>query len=151
MKTTFLSQIAAEQLREPSNIISITDDADRAEFSVEHKRILRLQFDDVDGYVGSDGLTVFSLDQARRIHEFVNECYGEDIVVHCHAGMSRSAAVAKFIADKREYRLDMRAPCIGTSAYYNRHVYKTLNALYGDSLAAYYADVEQQQRMNGGW
>ena len=146
---TFLSAVGASKVGEPSNVISIGSKGDWYAFACEHKRVLRLEFDDVEGFVGSDGFSVFSHVEARKIHAFVAECAGEPILVHCQAGMSRSAAVAKFLSDKRGYTLDLSPPCFGIVNYYNRHVYGTLNLADADSLSAYYAEMELADRLRG--
>lgn len=146
---TFLSALDASKVVEPTNVISIGSKGDWYAFACEHKRVLRLEFDDVEGFVGSDGFTVFSHIEARQIHAFIEQCAGEPIIVHCQAGMSRSAAVAKFIADKRWYTLDMSPPCLGTDRFYNRHVYRALNLQDAGSLSAYYAEMELADRVRG--
>ncbi|MFU5758931.1 protein-tyrosine phosphatase family protein, partial [Pseudomonas aeruginosa] len=52
--------------------------------------------------------------ELRRLAEEViriERSEDEPIIVHCQAGMSRSAAVAKFLADKRGYTLNLSKPC----------------------------------------
>lgn len=146
---TFLSAVDASHIGEPTNVISIGSKGDWYAFACEHKRVLRLEFDDVEGFVGSDGYDVFTHVDARKVHEFVSQCGGEPIVVHCQAGMSRSAAVAKFISDKRGYTLDLSPPCLGTIDHYNRHVYGALNLADADSLSNYYAEMELSDRLRG--
>ncbi|MDY1450888.1 hypothetical protein SOK13_34450, partial [Pseudomonas aeruginosa] len=87
-EVTFLSAVDASRIETPSNVISIGSKGDWYAFACDHKRVLRLEFDDVDGYLGSDGFRVFSHIDAKKIHDFVNECGDEPIIVHCQAGMS---------------------------------------------------------------
>ncbi|HHM7274529.1 TPA: hypothetical protein ACRNPD_003550 [Pseudomonas aeruginosa] len=148
-EVTFLSAVDASKVEIPSNVISIGSKGDWYAFACDHKRVLRMEFDDVDGYVGSDGFRVFSHIDAKQIHDFVNECGDESIIVHCQAGMSRSAAVAKFLADKRGYTLNLSKPCLGTTQFYNRHVYGTLNLNDAESMSAYYAEMELADRLRG--
>ena len=145
----FFSAVDASKVEEPAFVISIGSPGDWYAFACDHHKVLRLEFDDVEGFVGSDGFRVFSHIEAKQIHDFVKSCDGADILVHCQAGMSRSAAVAKFISDKRGYSLDLSPPCLGTEAYYNRHVYGTLNLADADSLSSYYAELELADRLRG--
>lgn len=83
-------------------------------------------------------------------HPAVEQAGGDEpIIVHCQAGMSRSAAVAKFLADKRGYTLNLSKPCLGTTQFYNRHVYGTLNLNDAESMSAYYAELELADRLRG--
>ena len=146
---TFLSQNLAESLVGPVNMISVVGHGDpEPDFRAEHN-LLAMQFDDVEGFIGSGGFKVFSHIEARRIIEFVTSLDGAPLVVHCQAGMSRSAAIAKFCADFMGYKLDLRKPCIGTLDFYNRHVYGTLNMTRADNLKSYYAELELLDRLNG--
>jgi predicted protein tyrosine phosphatase len=83
--------------------------------------VLRLEFHDVNSAVGE--YTVFSEEDALRIIEFVRKAQEnlcEGILVHCHAGISRSAAVAKWIAE--QYNL----PFNHNYELYNKMIYRTL-------------------------
>ena len=83
--------------------------------------VLRLEFDDID--MPEEPFTMFSEQQARDVIEFAKMCHGEGvegILVHCHAGVSRSAAIAKWIADR--YQL----PFPNKYMLYNKHVHTTL-------------------------
>ncbi len=51
--------------------------------------ILRLQFDDVE-----DGNDVITIDDAKKIHSFIEANKNRKIIVHCDAGISRSAGIA---------------------------------------------------------
>ena len=78
----------------PYIIISITDvGAERVGFrkNVFLKDVLRVSFEDVD----TDGVHAITDDDARKIVRFVNKWKKqvELIVIHCEAGMSRSAGV----------------------------------------------------------
>lgn len=98
-----------EQHDDECAMISISDPRmgyDSAPFcSKENKvvEILRLKFSDADrpgrdvyGYdAGVDDL--MSDDDARMVAEFVAKYRGQNIIVHCDAGISRSAGVAAAI------------------------------------------------------
>ena len=85
------------------------------------ERVLRITFDDID--VEQEPYQMFSAEQAREVIEFVQDCTlsGIDgILVHCNAGISRSAGIAKWIAER--YLL----PFPSGYSLYNKHVYRTL-------------------------
>lgn len=115
--------------------IAITDYYAQSRFSrsVYPAKSLFLQFDDVerehDGYIPIDQK------QAEQIAKFIRMIYADEyvhtIVVHCEAGISRSAGVAAAILkwwigddspifDNNYYRLNMRCYRM------------VLNALFGD-------------------
>lgn len=65
---------------------------------------------------------------ARKVVRFLNHYSAQDlafdVVVHCHAGVSRSAAVAQFVADRYGARIDNANP--STSAA-NKRMLRLLN------------------------
>jgi hypothetical protein len=102
-KLIVLSQVLAE-LFEPNGraiCISITDPGQPpAVLSERFDAILRLSFSDIrdDGPVS--GPVLFSRADAARVLDFVNKAAAaEIIVVHCLAGISRSAGVALALAE----------------------------------------------------
>lgn len=120
----FCSQKAAQD-RQPWggwSIISITNSGDApANLKEGWAQVLRLEFDDIDAE--EEPLTLFSEQHARCVIQFVRECHKkeiEGILVHCMAGVSRSAAVAKWIADR--YQLPFNEKYM----LYNKHVHKVL-------------------------
>lgn len=119
----FTSQKAAESKASWGNwaVISITSSGTSTQLQKGWLDVLRLEFDDIVEY--EEPYKLFSEGQARQITEFVMRCNAEDaegLVVHCNAGVSRSAAVAKWISEK--YGLGF------PHAYdkYNRYVYRLL-------------------------
>lgn len=103
-------------------------------------KILRLEFHDADGsgrsidsriaaIVDSNQLSLFTEQQAIEILDFLklHQDTHTNVIVHCEGGISRSAAVSKFIA--QIYNLDFPE---GYSLY-NRHVYSTLLRVHGGS------------------
>ena len=82
--------------------ISIADpDADPAKVSANFVAILRLQFTDILEK-GDPSDVLFSDDHARAIREFIDRWpEATRIVVHCHAGISRSPGVALGLCDIR--------------------------------------------------
>lgn len=108
--------------------------------------IIRLLFDDIEP--PACGMTLFSVEDARRLIDKL-DASNSDTIVHCAAGMSRSAAIAKWLSDYRGYDLWMHPKGIGTERYYNKHVYKTMCAADGQDMASYYEDLERCDRMMG--
>jgi len=86
--------------------------------------LLRLEFDDID--VEEEPYILFCESQAEKIIDFVEKARDsqkvEGILVHCQAGISRSAAVAKWIAER--YQL----PFPSKYMLYNKHVYRVLRS-----------------------
>ena len=83
--------------------------------------VLRLEFHDVDAAFGE--YTVFSESNAKSIIEFARKAHEgacEGIMVHCKAGISRSAAVAKWIAERYEL------PFNHGYMLYNKLIYRML-------------------------
>jgi len=103
-------------------VISVTSAiASPADLQEGWTHVLRLAFDDID--VPEEPYVLFSEQQARSVIEFAAMCHGEKIegiLVHCSAGISRSAAIAKWIADR--YQL----PFNDKYMLYNKHVHTTL-------------------------
>lgn len=86
----------------PTYVISITTPGDpQANIHPEHsgtiKAVLRLAFDDVE----ADEPRAITTDQAMQIKNFINNHWEEiaksDLLVHCGAGISRSAGAAAAI------------------------------------------------------
>ena len=132
----FVSQRQAEQMRPPDAalMISITDPA-RAEANIGAgwKAVLRISFDDVDEitFPGQDvHLKKISADQAADIVDFIerNDCGCKRIVIHCRHGISRSAAVAKAVAEACD------APFPSDYTEYNRFVYQALRSAFRSAL-----------------
>lgn len=131
----FLSRSQAEsfarkQQPRPFAMISITDpDSKPANIARTHQGLLRFQFDDVyeevkDCKAGQipdllpDDLPLIihgeewvDANHAKRILEFIKNISNRegdlDLVVHCEGGISRSAAIAAFVADKYSATLEM--------------------------------------------
>lgn len=90
--------------------------------------VLRLQFDDIDvadpEFQADKSCVMFNEDHAKQIIEFVTAAKAsgqvEGIMVHCLAGISRSAAVAKWIAEQHGL------PFSDSYSLYNRHIYRVL-------------------------
>jgi len=149
--TAFISKREAQEYHEPilSNkrvLISLTtpgeaDDRPHSSYckpAVLHddtwKDVLRLQFHDKDpNHTNPEeacGYRLFSDQDAIKILNFLKlhqeDC--KEAIVHCEAGISRSAAVAKFIS----IIYSLRFP--ENYSVYNKHVFSTLMRIYGESL-----------------
>lgn len=124
-------------------MISIVEpNEERPDFS-KWKHVLKLSFHDTDAHANGgetwavnplpDGnYTSFSIAHAAEIIKFLDNLPDDvyEVYVHCHAGISRSTAVARFIADKYvlknfDYRYSL----------YNRRVYSMLRDI--NSAIAY--------------
>jgi predicted protein tyrosine phosphatase len=113
-------------------VISIADvGADDARLQQGWHDVLRLGFDDIDH---DDGEYVLCDEfHARAIIEFVERCNDEKvegILVHCNAGISRSAAVAKWISERHGLNFPAEYD------QYNKHVYITLIEAYMLKISA---------------
>src|SRR5512143_2901897 len=106
-RVLFLSQARAEAMRAPRRaaLVSITD-PDRAEAMPRDgwSATLRLAFDDIDPVSFPDDyedMRAITDEQALTLAAFVRRVSGSctRLVVHCRYGVSRSAAVAKAIAE----------------------------------------------------
>lgn len=86
----------------PWAAISITDPGFKQPKISEENRVdlLRLEFDDVE--LPRDSFIVISNEQALQIWNFVDQLWDKIdlLMVHCHAGISRSTAVCKAISSK---------------------------------------------------
>jgi len=67
---------------------------------VNRSYMIRLGFDDISR--PKPGLTEMDIEQAKSIWDFVDQIWNEVdlLVIHCNAGMCRSPAVARAIAEK---------------------------------------------------
>jgi predicted protein tyrosine phosphatase len=88
--------------REREICISIADpDAEPAQLSSDFVAVLNLSFTDIIER-GEPSDVLFSEDHARAIREFIDAWPdAKRIVVHCHAGVSRSPGVALGLCDIR--------------------------------------------------
>jgi len=121
----FTSQARAEYLRPlpGEGIISITGSGyPRARLRRGWTRVLRLVFDDIERPFFN--AVHFDLEHAGKIIAWLEKVEGrvEKVFVHCHAGKSRSGAVAKFIAEKYDLSGGVRV-----YEYHNRRVYRILS------------------------
>lgn len=92
--------------------------------------VIKLEFDDVVSFSPRLKLIPFDTKMANDLLSFIKAHEGEEFVVHCDAGMSRSVAVACFLRDDLEY--DAAFYAIDTDKYRNVTIMNALRrAHYG--------------------
>lgn len=136
MKIRIMSREEAEDTTPDLSqaLISITDPKSRpADIKRGWYSVLAIQFHDIDmtkqisPFLRADILNSFTImtrEQAQSVVGFVEMVRADGvtgIVCHCEAGISRSAAVAKWIAD--HYHLPPLGPAVRA---HNRYVYQLL-------------------------
>lgn len=134
----FISRLKAESLsaRNDMAVISITEpEADPAALSCQEDRILRLVFHDVDpGSKTETCWTLFDPAHAEQVLRFVRRVHADpqefDLVIHCRAGISRSAALALFASADTGCEFP-RKPFAGLA---NKYMLTTLENMTGMSL-----------------
>lgn len=120
-------------------VISIGDPGeDMPSFAVEPIDVLRIECNDIP-----DGIAIEDLDntykqfdwtQARKILQFEHRYKDQPIIVHCHAGISRSKAVALYLGSCCKRIIDTSKPCNYDGSYhgYNQWIYRQLEIAHVD-------------------
>ncbi|BAO28300.1 hypothetical protein [Sulfuritalea hydrogenivorans] len=134
----FISRLKAESLpaRNDLAVISITEpEADPAALAFHEDVILRLVFHDVDpGAETETRWTLFDPSHADQVIRFVRRLHADseylDLIIHCRAGISRSAALALFVAADTGCEFPRR-PFAGLA---NKHMLIVLEQMTGTSL-----------------
>jgi len=132
MKVVYVSRATVENIdwrvgKQPV-LISITENPlDPVNIKPVWDQVLRMYFDDINFYRVSEEhhdnlqkqFICFNEKHAKEILEFIHKIEGQwDIfVVHCEAGISRSAAVAKFIAEKYNLRFNQEYKLYNSTVY----------------------------------
>lgn len=133
---TFLSKLWMGRIDKPTVIISIGDPKESLpELACDPIDLLRIEVDDVTEDLGPE-YRMFDWHDARKILEFEHRYKDHDIVVHCAAGISRSPAVALFLADHTGRILDLCKPCSGDYSHHNKWVYRQLQITRIDLLSS---------------
>jgi predicted protein tyrosine phosphatase len=134
----FTSQLSACERASWRNwvVISITDiNFADAPLQPGWLDVLRLRFDDISEISDDEYVRIGDV-QARAIIQFVRRMHDdsrvEGILVHCWAGVSRSAAVAKWISERYGLSFPADHEC------YNKHVYNLLRSEH--SLVGYWKE-----------
>lgn len=123
---TYMSRLDAQKLDTPQNLISILCPGNDATYKVKNHNHLRIRCHDITDYIS--GYTLFDHIMANKILNFVNQLDSNaHLVIHCEAGISRSAAVAKFLIDKKNFKHEPLFDKQIDFSCYNSHVYGTLN------------------------
>lgn len=70
-------------------------------FKENHPNVLNLEFDDVskDRVFGDIHAYAITEEQAEKCVNFIEQNIGKTFIIHCRAGMSRSAAISMFLHD----------------------------------------------------
>lgn len=131
-KVVFLPRVIAQRLRPGAGAVLISIVDEPVALQSGWKDVLTLRFDDVD--TEQEGMQLFDAAIAAQVLAFADRHQDSqdsiELVVHCTAGQSRSAAVALFLAErfgvqcwKEGRRVDWRWP------NYNRLVYRVLTGV----------------------
>lgn len=136
----FISRARAESLQPHSDlvVISITEpEADVARLAIPEDRVLRLVFHDVDpGNQVENRWKLFDDQHAKEVINFVRQLHADQrsykLAVHCRAGISRSAAIALFVAEETGCHF-RRKPFSGLA---NRHLLSVLGKASGHQITA---------------
>lgn len=130
-KVTVLNCFRAETHPHPVPVISFNEwvhDGEQKPYPLgtHHKDVQRIFCDDVTEAPDSS-YRIFDYIDAIKILSFLDKYRGEDIMVHCAAGVSRSPACTKFMIDYLGYTLSDEID-YGPNFFdaHNTHVYYTL-------------------------
>jgi predicted protein tyrosine phosphatase len=117
-------------------LISINDtigDWMKPWFNEDHSNVIRFWFDDVSSDLeisptNRQKCRAFTIEDGKRMLEFINRNKEKSFIVHCAAGISRSGAVGQFITNYFEYDQQLFEQ---TNPYIhpNSHILRILNNL----------------------
>lgn len=113
-------------------LVSITTPiiGERYENRDRFRRVLHLQFHDAGAAPEDEGrYKLFDWDMAVEVLEFAAQNLHCAWHVHCDAGMSRSVAIGRFLADHHGRALKLHA--CATDTFANPHVLRTLRSAAG--------------------
>lgn len=101
-RTQMVAVLNDDRMKDTYAVISISDEIRNLpliKVNRHFKAVLQMAFHDIDGPCGN--YVQFNSDMARRIADFVYEIKDKVayLIVHCDAGISRSAGVAAAIAN----------------------------------------------------
>lgn len=141
-KVTVLNCWAAEVYPEPVPVISFNEwvgnapKANAYPLGTQHVDVQRIYCDDVEEHIDAS-YRLFDYLDAVKIITFLKKYAGQDIMVHCAAGVSRSPATAKWMVDFLGYTLDpvnQKIPAFFSR--HNTHIYYTLKRAMLDHVAS---------------
>lgn len=140
-KVTVLPAIGAEQYQYPVPVISFNEwnglqpnERHTYPLGTHHVDVQRIYCDDIEQEIDSS-YRMFDYIDALKIITFLDKYKGQDIMVHCAAGVSRSPACAKFMIDYCGYTRDFSVNhTVEFFDYHNTHVYYTLKRAMLDHL-----------------
>jgi len=127
----FVSRAYAETLLpDPAwAVVSISEPSGvPASLAPDWSDVLRLEFVDADEHCEHGQL--FTAGMAEDIIEFAAQAFakGKSLVVNCHAGISRSAAVAVALGQLHDLPVfNMTVKLAPTYSLYNKYVYRLLH------------------------
>lgn len=132
-KVTVLNCWAAEKYSLPVPVVSFNEwnglepnQRHTYPLGTHHKDVQRIWCDDIEDEMDSR-YRMFDYIDALKILTFLDKYAGEDIMVHCAAGVSRSPATAKFMIDYLGYEKDLEwNHSAGFFDRHNTHIYYTL-------------------------
>ncbi len=134
----FISQADAEMLpgRPMQSLVAVISIATPGAWEpilADFQHELRLEFHDVED--DAEPWVVFDRAHAKQIIDFVDQLHASeeplDVIVHCTAGISRSAAVAMFIESVTQCAFPRRK----FAGFANRLVIRNLEAASGRSVS----------------
>lgn len=130
-KVTVLNCWAAEKYELPVPVISFNEWTQGGQqtpypLGTHHVDVQQIFCDDIEDEIDST-YRLFDYIDALKIMTFLEKYRGQDIMVHCAAGISRSPACAKWMIDLLGYERDFKWNyTVGFFDAHNTHVYYTL-------------------------
>lgn len=143
-KLSWISKADAEKIKptERDAIISIREPAGMVDLSSRWKHVLELEFHDADGNTDwtlpcytYDTDVLFDEKMAKDVYDFVKGLPPEveNLIVHCHMGISRSAAIAIALHDTTHDNKIMVHGLRDRYMLHNKHVWRTLSTHIAES------------------
>ena len=131
-KVTILSALGASRYPLPVPVISFNEwnglapgERHTYPLGTHHVDVQRIYVDDIEEPIDAS-YRMFDYIDALKIFTFLEKYPGQDVLVHCAAGVSRSPACAKFMIDYLGYELDTEHSKPDYDRCHNTHVYYTL-------------------------
>lgn len=124
-----IKRVGLDLLLAHNRVISVNDFCHGKLFEQDNPRVLSLMFDDATPDFTWKDDVLFNGSMAEEVIDFLENHDGSDLIVHCYAGISRSAAIATFAARRLGYpekQLKENRPII----HPNSHVLRTLESTY---------------------